>query len=151
MCIRDRISAGGYNPPVTSAGTKVESYDGSTWTNETDCTQPSYSNCFSGSQTSAVKMGGQTDTPPVVTNAVETYDGSTWTTSPATLASARGYVGSAANAPSSSAGLIAGGSTTAAVSGSTAATEESRDENEAQKNIIKLAKINFSKLLDGPP
>jgi len=118
------IIAGGYEPPLSPpAGVKVESYDGTSWTSETDCNADTYMGSLSGSQTSIVKMGGQTTTPPVVSNAVETYDGSSWATSPATLTTARGYVGMTGNSPSSSAGLISGGSTTGGVA-STAATEE---------------------------
>jgi hypothetical protein len=124
------IIAGGYEPPLSPpAGVKVESYDGTSWTSETDCNADTYMGSLSGSQTSIVKMGGQTVTPPVVSNAVETYDGSSWATSPATLTTARGYVGMTGNSPSSSAGLISGGSTTGGVA-STGATEEfTRSEN----------------------
>jgi len=104
-------------------GVMTESYDGTNFTSEPNSTTACWNPAVGGTQTSIYKAGGMTGSSPYTTPVIETYDGSSWTTSPATLATSRGYTIGTSNGPSA-AGLITGGTTTSATSGSTAATEE---------------------------
>jgi len=115
------IINGGAGP---GKGILTETYDGSSWTAEAVSSNECYNAAAGGTQTSLYKAGGHNNTAPTYnTDIIETYDGTNWSTSPATLATGRGYTNGTTNGPSA-AGLISGGTIGATTSTSSALTEE---------------------------
>jgi len=77
---------GGLNPNNPSfppqLSNKTESYNGSSWTNETNYPTNQYGNSGAGvSETSTLSFGGEA--PPGVFNTTKSYNGSSWTAEPA--------------------------------------------------------------------
>jgi len=68
------LNAGGNEPGGRSA--KVESYNGSSWTEVADLNDSRYGNDGAGTQTAMITMGG--NSPPITAN-TETWNGSSWT------------------------------------------------------------------------
>ena len=102
----------------TAFATVVEEYNGTSWSEVTNCTQGRIRCGAGGLQTSAVLFGGII---PAVTNKAESYDGTSWTNL-ADMGTARYFVNG--HGTSNSAVLAAGGLTAASAANHTAATEE---------------------------
>ena len=127
------IIFGGVNPM-----TKTETYDGTSFTAVPEVNTGSYSLFSGGTQTAAIKAGGIRTGGAGVTDVIEKYDGSTWSTSPATLATARGYSkGQSLNSPSNTAALFAGGTTNP--SGPASQAVSSTEEFNISANVITAA------------
>ena len=102
------LAAGGGTTPVTTA---AEVYDGTNWTTVGSMNTARQGMGSFGTSTSAAVTGGSTGSNSTAT---ETWDGTSWTTSPATLATARAFYGDC-GAGSSTAGIVAGGYSTATI------------------------------------
>jgi hypothetical protein len=100
------LAAGGGTTPVSNA---AESYDGTNWTTLNNMNTARQGLGGFGNLSTAAVTGGSTGSD---SNATETWDGTSWSTSPATLGTARTFFGDC-GAGSSTAGVVAGGNTTA--------------------------------------
>ena len=85
------------SPEVT---TKVESYDGSSWSEGPDINVARYGAQSDGPQTAALIAGGIAPGSPEFLGNSESWNGSSWTTTPA-LNTARGYIGHAGTSTAS--------------------------------------------------
>ena len=94
--------------PGTPVDQLTESYNGSTWSEESDLTTPRYYGCGFGTQTAAVTATGNSS--PTYTVNVEEFNGASWTEI-ANVTTARWGPGSSKGAPSTAA-IIAAGKTT---------------------------------------
>jgi hypothetical protein len=83
------LFAGYTNYPAVSAAT--ESWNGSSWTSVNSMNTARAGIVGFGIQTASVGVGGKTVGAGPSTGATELYNGTTWTTSPASMATARGY------------------------------------------------------------
>jgi hypothetical protein len=102
------IAFGGATPPVSNA---AEVYDGTNWTTAANMNTARNAMGSFGDSNSAVGTGGTTGSNSTAT---ETWDGTSWTTSPASLGTARAFYGDTGSG-SSTAGIVAGGYSTATV------------------------------------
>ena len=98
------MNAGGNTPPVTA---NFAFYDGTSWTNQTDLSQPATQNGQAGTQSNAILFGGHLTTSYVAT-CIE-WDGSAWATNPASLATRRAGSASCGVSTSINDGFMAGG------------------------------------------
>ena len=95
------LAIGGYispgSPEVTA---KVESYDGSSWSEGPDINVARYGAQSDGPQTAALIAGGIAPGSPEFLGNSESWNGSSWTATPA-LNTARGYIGHAGTSTAS--------------------------------------------------
>ena len=104
------LACGGFPDGPAGAVTNTETYNGSSWANAPVMPTASGGGATFGIQTAAINAGGGTAFYPAADQMATTreYNGSTWAASTATLAQARGGIGSSSNY-TSTAGLAVGG------------------------------------------
>ena len=102
------LAFGGGTPSASNA---TETYDGTNWTTVANMNTARQGMGSFGDSSTATGTGGTTGSNSTAT---ETWDGTSWTTSPATLATARAFYGDC-GAGSSTAGIVAGGYSTATI------------------------------------
>jgi len=146
------------NSPDPAGMIDTETYDGTSWTEAPNCNTAVQYTVGVGSQTAAMKIAGSNISYNNVT-AVETWNGSAWTSNPVSLTAARKMM-SSAQAGSTTAALIFGGTASDPSTPSIALTElwngsswtELNDLNTARRQAsgagISTAALNIA---GGPP